>query len=300
MKRRFKIFLAGLAALTALVAQANDSESAVPLTIGGMARNPLLAHLSISLDGDQVDFAGDLDNTSAAPQSYGFFAYTPLFERLGEAETYDDKSFGDLTVSLGTQPVKVIADRRAFFLGKDITASLKSVGLDPLPDADDDPKLIARLSPQFGFPLKGGQDWQGFVSYSWTATVPPMTKRTLDVRYKALPQFSLEDIASARFSSLVRRHCGNSERVGHQIEQVAPGATSVVMQRYVIPVSYIDRTAFHLSVTQPAKDWLGARPILVLACGLPDSQAAARSVSGTIEDIDSPLSILVISKPALP
>lgn len=300
MKLRFKILLAGLATLTALVAQADDFESAVPLTIAGLAKNPSLANLSVSLDGDHVDFASDLKNTSAAPQTYGFFAYTPLFQRFGEAETYDDKSFSDLIVSLDAQPVKVIGDRRAFFLGKDITAALKLAGLDPLPDPNDDPKVIAKVSPQFGIRLSDGQDWQGFVSYSWTATVAPTATRTLNVRYKALPQFSLEDIASPRFSRLVQQHCGNNERIVRQINQAAPGTTSVVIQRYVIPVSYIDRSAFHLSVAQPAKNVLGAHPILALVCGLPDNQAATLPVSGTIQDIDSPLSILVISTPAKP
>jgi hypothetical protein len=283
-----------------LGAHAYESEKAVPLTVGGRLTNQPVADVAVRLDGNNVVISGTLANTSNSPLTYGFFAYTPLFLRYGEGEENYDKSFSDLTVSLDGQPVKVVGEQRGFFLGKDITSSLASAALSPLPSEEDDPKDVAKIPPQFGIKLTDGRDWQGFVSYSWVTTIRPASSGTLDVRYKALPQFGIEQVPSQRFSNLVQQHCGDPSLIAAQIEKMHSGTKAVLMEKYVVPVSFVNRDPVRLSISQPQTNSLGAHPMIALACGLSADAEKSLPASGVLQEPDDELSILLISTLASP
>lgn len=296
MKFLRHVLFCTLAIALASGARAFEFENAVPLAIGGKLTNLPFSDLSVRLEGNVVSISGLLTNTADMPAYYGFYANTPLFQQIGEGEEHFDKSFRDLSVSVNGNAIPVISGRYGFYLGRDITSTLVAAGLDPLPNESDDPKRIASISG----PIRpsDGRGWEGLATYSWGVTVGAGSSKTLEARYKALPQFGLEDVTGVRFSRLVRQHCGDVERVTDRIRKMRPGASAVVMEKYVIPVSVANRNAYRLTVTQPQVDALGAHPLFALACGLSDG--GDLPVSGMIADPDDVLSVLVIAAPAAP
>jgi hypothetical protein len=138
------------------------------------------------------------------------------------------------------------------------------------------------------------------VTYSWVSAIPPASTARLAIQYQALPQFSLEQVSSERYSRLVQQHCGDSASVTAQLKASAPAIEYVLMERYSIPASFIDRESVKLQVNQPGTNWAGAHPRLSLVCGYTSKATEALSKSGTIEDADADLSILIISRLASP
>jgi hypothetical protein len=138
------------------------------------------------------------------------------------------------------------------------------------------------------------------LTYSWAAAIPPSSTGKLAIRYQALPQFSLEQVSGERFARLVRQHCGDSAAIAGQLKAIDPAIEYVLMERYLIPVSFIDRLAVQLKVLQPDTNWIGAHPRLSLVCGLAEKNEEAFPRSGVIEDADADLSILIVSQLASP
>ena len=296
MKRMAAAFVIAFAACLSAGAQAYEFENAVPLTVGGKLTNPAVSNLSVKLDGHEVTVTGDMVNDSAKPVTYGFFAYTPLFLRYGDGEEHEDKRFADLRVLFDDSPVPVYAEHRGFFLGKDVTGLLSAAGVSPLPNQDDDQARLAHVPAQFGLAVSDGRDWEGLVTYSWIATVKPSTKSTMSLTYQALPQFGLEDLASERFSRLIEAHCGEARLLAKRIAKADTGATAVLMGRFVIPVSFINRASIRLDVSQPKTNSMGARPVAAFACGLPSESEGRLPVSARVADADNELSVLVVSE----
>ena len=296
MKCAVAAFVVTLAACLSAGAQAYEFENAVPLTIGGKLTNPQISNLAVKLDGHEVTVSGDMINDSAAPVTYGFFAYTPLFLRYGDGEEHEDKRFADLRVRVDGHAVPVYAEHRGFFLGKDVTGLLSAAGVSPLPNQDDDPARLAHIPAQFGLAVSDGRDWEGLVTYSWIATVKPSAKSTVSMAYQALPQFGLEDLASERFSRLIEAHCGDAKLLAHRIAKASSGATAVLMERFLIPVSFVNRASIRLDVSQPKTNSMGAHPIAAFACGLPSESEGRLPVSAAIADADNELSVLVVSE----
>lgn len=296
MKRVVTAFVVTLAAAISIGAHGYEFENAVPLTIGGKLTNPQLSNLVVKLDGHEVTVTGDMSNDSAKPVTYGFFAYTPLFLRYGDGEEHEDKRFADLRVSVDGTPVTLYAEHRGFFLGKDVTGVLNAAGLSPLPNQDDDPAKLAHVPAQFGIAVSDGRDWEGLVTYSWVTTVKPSTKGTMRIVYQALPQFGLEELSSERFFRLIEQHCGDAKPLAKRIAKTDPSATAVLMERFAIPVSLINRASVHLDVSQPKTNSMGARPVAAFACGLPREREGTLPVAATIGNADNALSVLVVSE----
>ncbi|PCE34025.1 hypothetical protein BZL54_02430 [Burkholderia ubonensis subsp. mesacidophila] len=284
--------------MAATGASAFEFEDAVPLTIGAMQRNVRPSDIDVSLDRKTVTVSARLRNETHAWATSGYYAYTPLFHRLGAGEEHDDKRFADLTVAFDGKAVPLVTERRAFFLGKDMTGDVRAAGLDTLPSEASDPAKLARIKPQLGMKLDDGRDWEGFVSYSWVIPTPPDSTGALTIRYQALPQFSLEEVTSARFARLVEQHCGDVARVTQRLRAMEAGAGQILVQRYVVPVSFMNRTPVKVSLSQPSPDWMGGQPLISLVCGLTARDGAALPATGMIDDPDAALSILVISRPA--
>jgi Domain of unknown function (DUF4424) len=281
-----------------LGANGYEFESAVPLTIDSKLDNQEISNISVHLNDNKVSISADIDNNLNFPFTDGFFAYTPIFKQLGDGEENYDKSFSDFNVSIDAKPVRLSVNHRAFFLGKDITAELIAAGIDPLPSQDNDPEKITKVPPQFGITLKDGRDWEGLVTFSWITTVNPASKAKIEIRYRAIPQFGVENIAEQRFSQLIREHCGDSERIIKQIIGAKPSAKTVLLERYAVPVLFINRKALTLTVSQAKTSPLGGHPLLALACGLTAGEGLRLPASGELKDVDGDLSILIVSLPA--
>ncbi|MFD1557416.1 DUF4424 family protein [Paraburkholderia silviterrae] len=281
------------------IASANDSENAETLTIGGRVSNPIPIDAAISLGGDNISISARLENQNTESIQYGFFAYTQLFQKFGEAETYADKTFSDLRVEVDGKPLALTSDSRAFFLGQDITHALTGAGIAPIPNAGVDDDRLTSVPEQMGVKLKDGSDWEGQVLYSWQTLVPASEAREMTIRYKSLPQFELADISGARFNRLVGQHCGDASMVAKQVRKMKPNLRAVVLQKYVAPVSFFKSASVTLTVGQPTENSLGAHPLLALVCGVTVPNGSFLPIKGVIGESDARISILVISAPAM-
>jgi hypothetical protein len=291
--------LIGIFSVLATNATAYEDEQAVPLVIDSRLSNTRVSDFTISLDGRSVAIHFDLNNETSAVMKNGYYAYTPLFHRHCIAENNDDKSFSDLRVMFNDVPIKISGERRAFFLGKDITSKVKSSGLDPLPDENYAFEKIKKIPPQFGIRLEDGRDWEGFVSYSWVVSLPPMATGGVTIRYQGLPQFSVEELMSNDFSNLIMQHCGNPDQIIKKIHAIDSGINYVIAQKYVIPVPFMYESDVNVNISQPSQDWLGGHPIFSLVCGVTQGNGSSFPVSGKIPYSDDyELSILIISRMA--
>ena len=268
---------------------AYENEHGVPLTVSAELGEVGAERVAIRLEGREVEIATELNNETAVRQNVAFYAATPLFSQLGVGEEHADKSFSDLRVFVGTQPRKVSTSRRAYFLGKDITDALVNAGLSVLPNASADARKLAR-SPA----LKGVKPglWQGTVVQSWTDSMPPNASVVHRVRYRALPQFSLEELGSTSVTQSVRQHCGDPDVVRQAIAAESKDASQVLVERYEIPIPFMTNHDVTVEVSQPEQNWLGAHPVVTLVCGV---HGRGTKLSGKVDSPGQSLDVLIIS-----
>jgi hypothetical protein len=283
------------ALLAALIVGANaaayENENAVPLTLGLEAGKTVVEQIAVSLDGREVSVLVTLRNEEARARQIGWYANTPQFGLLGDGEEHLDKSFSDVSAKVDGQAVTPATYRRGYFMGRDITLELSRAGLAPLPDLQADAKKLARL-PKVGR-LRFDQ-WQGYVAYSWNVAVAAHASAVVEVRYRALPQFSLAELDSEAFDQAVLQHCGNPDAVRRRLRQVAAEPAQVMVERYEIPLAFVLMRDVPLAITQPHANWQRAHPVVSLACGLGNPGLAA-SISGTLANANLGLSVLVVS-----
>lgn len=280
-------------------ASAFEFEPAVALTIGEKVGNLSVDDIRINLSGKSVTIKGRVDNPRTTPVRNGYFAYTPLFNRMGVGEENYSKDFKEFRVAINEQPVLLSEERRGFFLGRDITTLLRQAGLDPLPSENADSLKVKKLSHHIGFDIQNGLEWQGFVSYSFTPTFAPKSSSTIKIAYTALPQFSLEKVGGEQFAQIISQHSGNAGSLGQAIRSNHPDAEYVLIERYDIPASFFDGKTVFVKVSQPPTNWAGVHPFASLACGLETDSPSLTSISGRIvASPDARLSILVISSPS--
>lgn len=275
------------AALIAAPAIAYESENAIPLDFGLEASGAVEQGLSIKLDGRDVSIATRLTNNANTAQKIGWYANTPHFGVLGEGEEYADKSFADITARFNGQPSKAAVYQRGYFMGRDITSELARAGLGPLPDFQADSK---RLTVQGLHP----EQWQGYVAYAWHETLLPGSSGNINVSYRALPFFALDSLDSAPFNQIVQQHCGDPEAVRQRLQQAAGAITEVMVERYEVPVNFMQMRDVPVEIVQPPRNWQQAQPLVSLVCGLSNPGLQA-SVSGTVANANLSLSVLVIS-----
>lgn len=283
---------AGLfAALLCPAAVAFEAENGVPLAITAEIGPLAIERLAVRLHGRDVTIRTELLNDSGERQVAAFYASTPLFGQLGIAEEYADKSFRDLRVTIDGARAALQSYPKAYFRGRDITSLVRKAGVDPLPHPDSDQRKLRRLGS-----VDGAQpsDWRGSVTYAWKATLAKGARSVHEVRFRALPRFALEMVDSDRLTRQVAQFCGDPARVRRLLAQADPQASAVMVERYDIPVDYLAMREATVDVTQPDKNWLGARPVATLACGLGDPAGGA-TITGTIDGPDQVLSVLVIS-----
>lgn len=274
-------------------AYAFESENGVPLTIFLENRHAAIESIAIRLQGRDVAIATALHNDTAQTQALAFYAYTPIFNQLGEGEEYLDKRFADLRVLVRGKPGRVEKLSRSYFLGKDITAQLVDAGIDPAPSLDTPAAKLARLPKVQG---NRPEDWEGAIVYAWTDAIGPGARSTHEIRYRDLPQFGLEDIASERFAQRVQQHCGNPAAIVGHIRKNDPNAGQVLVERHEFPLPYMAMREVSLETKQPERNWLGGRPLVSLVCGIknPDMRP---DLKGVLPAADQTVQVLTISLP---
>jgi hypothetical protein len=270
---------------------AQEIENGVPLTITVDNLQVSVERLMIRLHGREVTISTELRNETDSPQVVGFYAYTPLFGQLGEGEEHLDKSFDDLRVLIDKRPKKVRKFYKAYFLGHDITDALVKAGLNPLPDLRADPKKLTRLPVIEGTKPTA---WLGSVTYSWADSLPPWARVTQEVRYRDMPQFGLEDLASDRFSQRVLQYCGDPESIRARIKTIDSHIQQVLIERHEFAVPYMALHEVSVEVTQTDRSWLGGRPVLALVCGIRNPSLSAQ-ISGVLNAADQSLQVMIIS-----
>lgn len=270
-------------------AAAYESESGVPLTISAELGKVAIESVAIRLQGRDVALVTALQNRRTARQTVAFYAATPLFNQLGTGEKYADKSFADLSVTVNGKARAKTTLRRGYFLGRDITDILRNAGLGPLPDLNADPRKLRHLPTIYGVKP---ELWQGAVVHTWVDTIAPQTDVVHEVHYRALPQFGMEELASESLTQSVRRHCGEPDAVRQQVIAAAKSAQYVMVERYEIRVPYAAYSKATVDVSQPPRNWLGVKPVVVLACG---ASGQGTKLHGEIESARQQFDVLVIS-----
>jgi len=269
---------------------AYEFENAVPLTLGMQLGEPVVKGVHIKLQGHDVEIGISVRNGTDQPQYTGFYATTPLFEYLGAGEEYADKSFSGLKAFQDGKPLPMISAQRAYFLGEEITAILRKAGIDPLPSDKDEWEKIEKLPSMQNMRIK---DWQGQVSFGWSALIAPHSDALETVRYSALPYFGLETLKSEHLTRLVRQHCGSAEKVTGLVHRAAPKATQVFAEVFEFPLPFVKLQDTKVTIEKPVKKGLGGRAIAAMACGF-DGPLAIPS-EGTIRGANNSISILVVS-----
>lgn len=282
-----------LALLFPCMAGAYEAENAVPLTLNALFGKLRLERLSVKLNGRDVEIATTVRNNESTRQTLGLYATTPVFQQLGDGEEHADKTFSTLAISLaGGAYQRAVVTRRGYFMGQDITAALAKAGIGALPDANVTDKQLAKVKFPFGLQAS---DWEGRVAHAWTGQLAPNSSAAATVRYRALPQFGIDDISSAYFRQQVQQHCGDADKVIREIVKHNGGSEQVMTERFELPIRFMTMQEVTLDVAQPATNWLGAHPILSLVCGLPGERKQP-ALSGTLDNANLNISVLVVSR----
>jgi hypothetical protein len=138
-------------------------------------------------------------------------------------------------------------------------------------------------------------EWDGYVAYSWSDMVAAHSTNISTIRYRALPQFGLDNISSDSFRQTVQQHCGDPAKVARQFAKKNEESTEVMIERYELPIKFMKMQEVAIQVTQPATSWLGAHPVVTLICGLPNHESKA-SFAGTLANANKVISVLVVSR----
>lgn len=273
-------------------ATAYEEEDSVPLTIIAQADDGNVQKTFIKLNGRDVEIKSAIRNEDNSVKRLGFAASTPFFSQLGDGEEHIDKTFTDLKVDLNGKNLKSLAYRRGFFLGQDVTEKLNTVGIPPIPNTNIDEKKLKRLPSLHGLALN---NWQGYISYSWIASLPAKSTSWQTIRYKALPQFERDEISSDRLSQRVLQHCGNPNEIRQYLADLNLDTDALLIEKYELPVQLVKTQDISIEVKQPIKNWLGARPIISLMCGTSDRSGSRVNYSGVLSNVGRVTSVLVIS-----
>lgn len=272
-------------------AQAYDSEMAWPLYLQVDVENQEINKTNLVLNGREVAIQVELSNRTNKAQQIGFVAHTVFFTQLGDGETHQDKTFSELRVTLNDKPISPFKNERGYYLGLDITDKLKKVGLKPLPDNKASLVKIKKLPKLFG---KRVTDWQGYISYTWGMSLHAESDNLINIFYRALPEFSIEDLTDNHLIQQISQHCGNAENTLRNIKTLS-SSNQVIVERYEIPLGFIVNGSADIQILQPETNWLNSKPVVSLMCGIDNTTTNPAMLSGKINNINQPLSILIIS-----
>jgi hypothetical protein len=291
----FKVVLVATLVLSNFVA-AQENENSVPLLLGLESSGAELGAIQLTLKGREVTISTELTNTKVTAIKVGWYANTPQFSLLGIGEEHVDKSFSDVRAKFNGKEKKAEVYQRGFFMGRDITEELIRAGLPPLPTLNENPKNLKRLHAVNSMHF---DDWQGYANYAWVATLPPGAVAEIQVRYRALPAFALTELDSDEFDHAIGKDCGDAREARQRVKLLSGVVSQVIIERYEMPIIYLRLHDIEVRILQPSVNWLKARPVLSIACGLVNEKYSA-SIGGLISNANNTVAILVVSVPSSP
>ncbi len=275
-----------LLSLLCAPAHAHEEEAAFPLLIKAQRPNQGAGPVHIRLDGSDVALSFSVSNNTNAARRFAYYAHTPLFYAADVGEENAARDFASLRVTVDGKNITLAPQRRAFFMGRDVTQKLRRAGIDPLPRNGADTPARKRVMDG-GLPV---EDWEGYVAYGWAPVVKAQSTSLHAIGYRALPQFGIDGLPfSDRFAALIVQHCGNLE----DARQALRGLDHVMFDRYEIPAAFRWSNEGKLSVTQQPVGQ--KRPLLSLACGLSERSGAGADFRANIDFAGAAVSVLVIS-----
>lgn len=186
--------------------------------------------------------------------------------------------------------MRISSHRRGYFLGQDITPILRKAGVDPIPSNNGDWRKIEKLPRLQNLRL---ENWQGQVSFGWSARLAPESTALETIKYTALPKFALESIDTDSFAQLVQQHCGSPDKLREMLHQAAPEETLVLSEVFEFPLPFLALQDTRLTIEKPVKKMPGGRRFATLACGF-DGPMVVPS-SGMIRRATYSISVLVVS-----
>lgn len=198
---------------------------------------------AVTLDGERV---GVTLRVVARPVPRGQASVRldlPRFGWLGEGESYPDRQFPELAVSVDGRVVAPVEDFTASARGRDVTAAVRAAGLDPFAIAETPPFVEAAPGRRAAFDalVAGGavrQAPEGHLA-AWSAArmvrVPLRAgAHAVAFRYTARPAFALTPLPAAdvRWAD----YCTTRAAVARVLVRTV-GRGPVVVRRYAIPVA---------------------------------------------------------------
>lgn len=212
------IFLTLLAASHFAAAWEVESGIQRPALRGLSPQAVKLIATKVKIADDFVEERYQLANLSRSNQNFLVWSTAGPGSRVGLLDDYPDQVFSEM--SLG--PKEIVrpesATQRAFFHGRDVTAELLRLGIDPARSLADDAyrrtwnRRVWQQLAKMGF--IGGKDlddfprWVIVVSRSWIITLKAETQPWVILRYRARPSKELMSPGESRLRALVAGYCG--------------------------------------------------------------------------------------------
>lgn len=231
---------------------------------------------------------------------------TPRFGWLGEGETYPDRQFPELAISLDGHQAKIDDGFRAFANGADISALLREAGLDPFVIAKT-PPLLPKGSATGQLARMGavGPSEDGTLA-RWTAersirmALPAASASLLTLTYLGRPAYGLVDAAHTDRLGLPQV-CMDQRQFR---DAIGPSLAShpYVFARYEIPVAIGASLPRVVTLGVGAADAQEHKRVLVAFCantGMPTMLRGARDGLAARPGASGVLTILSVSDESL-
>jgi len=289
---------------------ADDSSAGVMLP--GLRSSPAGSVKSsgarVALSGNKVTLS--LGVAAERPEGGSITLTMERFGWLGEGETYPDRQFPELKVTLGGEPGKLAESFRAFAGSVEITDDLKRAGMDPFAIADTPPfvamkqpnaDLAAKLEREGAIEKYGADYIAKWTAQREIALKVPHGANELTLTYNARPGYKLASLGEIVRGSALAPYCTSAAELQKALKFPSDRQRFAVFT-YSIPVAIDDQRPTSLSVAanvskagEPAPSivFCGADGKAVIGSDAP-AQGSARADSAGILHI---LSIWRVAKP---
>lgn len=258
-------------------------------------------------DASVVLRAGKLvvSTTIDVPSGGGHVAiHGPRFGWLGEAETYPDRQFPELSATLDGKALTLTSDVSAFAGSTDISAMLRDARLDPFVVAETPPLVSVAAGHEVAFNelvalgaiRKSGNDalahWESARTIGMT--LGKSGKHTLALSYTARAAYALIPFHQLAATVPLDSYCLSSTKLAVLLGQSASDRSFVVRQ-YAVPVGIDDKPMAQVQISATEMP----HAALVAFCGSKGTAMTGRAsaVSAARTDSTGAVHILTIGDP---
>jgi hypothetical protein len=267
-----------------LVAQAGEIDSPVPIPSpkGALTEGSNVRSIELHIDNQDAAIQYKLINKQSKNIDGCLTIYGPLFTWAGDDTTYSDKHFPELTVDLGSKPIKPTLHVVAFHDGIDVSHRLSALNIDPLrvalkSEARIPAKQINRTALTAAlkdrlFTADGPMlipNWYVQVSHTWPLSLEPDTSKSISIKYKLRPGFEPLRLSDQRLVALAAAHCATPEQLRTALQRDGqPLSEFVVAQTYQVPIGMGNATLPEEMGVEfiQSKHWAGLNSRASFAC----------------------------------